>query len=92
MKKGKLQPNPALAAKIKSLRLALVPKMSQERLAEELDIDVTTLRNYESGKNGIPKSMLERMAEKLNCSPDCLYKIAMDTVALEEQKPVSEME
>ena len=78
MKKEKLKPNPALAAKIKSLRLAMVPKMSQERLAEELNIDVTTLRNYESGKNGIPNAMIERIAVKLNCNPGCLYELAAD--------------
>lgn len=79
MARQRLEPNLELSSRIKMLRTALVPKMSQERFAEEIGVDVNTFRNYELGKIGIPTSLINTIASKLKCCPESLYEIAHRT-------------
>ncbi len=58
--------------KIKELRTAQIPKMSQEKLAKLLGVGRTTVTMWENGSNEPDNAMLVKLAEIFGVSTDYL--------------------
>lgn len=56
--------------RFKEIRLTL--KLSQKKMAEDIDISYIMLQNYEYGKNPISDSTLLKLRNKYNVNPDWL--------------------
>lgn len=74
MSKRKIEPKPILSERIKIARRVNLlkhkekDKLTQEDLAELLEVSVQTIRKYESGKYGIPNRSVREIAHVLGCS------------------------
>lgn len=48
--------------------------LTQRQLAAELDVDVSTLRNWESNRDGVKMFVrVAKLCEALGCTPEDLY-------------------
>lgn len=68
--------NGKIGANIKKYRKE--KKITQKQLAELIGKTESSIQKYEAGKVEIPTSVLNNIAEKLNCTPIQLYGITTD--------------
>ena len=61
---------------------------TQQEFADEVGVDVSTLKNYLSGKNAYDYEMLDRIAEKLECSYD--YLLGLSKSPIKEHHEIAE--
>lgn len=93
MAKKKIPINPVVSEMIRICRK--VNKLTQAELAEKVGVTDQTIRKYESGRYGIPKSMISCLADKLDCPVEFLYgetncitkdEFKINQIKLEEEK------
>lgn len=92
MSKTKIPPNPILSERIRLMRTIQTPKMTQEQLGEEIGVTEQTIRKYESGKYGIPKAIVECLADRLGCCSEYLYGITECITKEEYQSEKAELQ
>lgn len=71
MAKTKVPLNPILSKRIAAERK--LKKITQEQLAEVVEVTAQTIRKYESGRYGVPRYMVKNLADALGCCPEYLY-------------------
>jgi len=53
--------------------------MTQRQIAEALGVDVSTVRNWEKGRDGVKMFIrVAKLCELFNCSPSELYELEED--------------
>ena len=65
--------------------------LTQRQLADIVGIDVSTLRNWESGRNGLDViHKIAKLCNALDCFPDDLVAIETDTPLEQDSSGVSQ--
>ena len=71
MAKQKNEIIPILCERIKQERT--LNKLTQEELAAQIGVTAQTIRAYENGKFGVPKTSVNNLAVVFGCCPEYLY-------------------